>query len=125
MVALLMHATYGFGGAIVLALASAAISRTFFGASVMATPELSLVYAIAFFAVNVSTPFLRNILIPMGGVRTVLVATLVSLAVGLPISVFLARPVGAVGVAAGLAASEVLMAALVVLASVNRERRTR
>ena len=37
----------------------------------------------------------------------------------------LLRRVAGIGVAAGLAASEVLMAALVVLASANREERTR
>ncbi len=98
-------------GLLVLAVGGTWATAVLFGAD-KAGDALTLVfYGIAFFCVAMSTPLIRNVLIPARRDRAVFRATVLAAVVGLLVMVLLGVVLGPVGVAIGFAASEALMLA--------------
>lgn len=95
-------------GWIVLALLGPLLSGWMFGASKQGDPVVFHFYGIAFVAIAMSTPLIRNILIPARRDRVVFVITLIAAAVGVGAMVLAGAAFGIVGVATGFATSEVI-----------------
>lgn len=70
-------------------------------------------YGVAFFAVSVSTPLIRNLLIPSLKTRFVLAGTAIGALVGVIAMLTLGRTFGANGVAAGFMLSEVMLVVVI------------
>lgn len=109
LVGLAAHAVLGVAGALILAFGGQVISETLLGAAVVPVAGVFLWYGIAFFAISTATPFIRNLLIPSGRVRTVVSATLISALVGVSSMIAFGMTMGATGVALALALSELLV----------------
>lgn len=116
----------GVAGALGLALLGTWATGFLFGEDLSITPTTAAFYGLAFLCICLSTSLGRHILIPLGLPRYLLTATLCGAAIGIPAMAVLAHRFGAVGGAAGYAASELTMT--VVLATllwrVTRSRRT-
>lgn len=95
-------------GWIVLALLGPLLSGWMFGADKQGDPAAFHFFGIAFVAIALSTPLIRNILIPARRDRIVFVVTLVAASVGIAAMIAAGTAFGIVGVAAGFAASEVV-----------------
>lgn len=99
----------GVVGGIALAVAGPWVTGIMFGQLVAADSSPSLWYGIAFFFLAVSSPLQRNLLLPNGRTKMVLVATAIAALVGISV-MFLAGCNGiAAGIAAGMAGSECLI----------------
>ncbi|MCP1429493.1 PST family polysaccharide transporter [Microbacterium foliorum] len=96
-------------GWVVLAVLGPWLSGWMFGADKQGDPAAFHFFGIAFVAISLSTPLIRNILIPARRDRTVFVITLVAAIVGIGAMVLAGASFGIAGVAAGFAASEVIM----------------
>ncbi|MEP6631203.1 MAG: polysaccharide biosynthesis protein [Lapillicoccus sp.] len=108
-VALLAHVGLGVvGGALFAALGPWA-TGLLFGADVAAPRDVCAWYGLAFAALSASTPPIRNVLVPAGRVRLVLIWTLGSALLGLAVMVAAAAMEWSAGVAAGMALSEVVL----------------
>jgi PST family polysaccharide transporter len=105
-VALVGMTAIGAAGWLFLALAGPWASALLFGAEKQGDPMAFHFYGVAFFAVSVSTPLIRNILIPARRDRAVLAVTLVAAALGIGLMVIFGISFGVAGVAAGFAVSE-------------------
>lgn len=112
--ALVVHAALGVIGGVLIAVLGPWATGIVFGASVAAQPVPSGLYAVAFFCISLATPMIRNLLIPAGRFRIVLVATVSAALAGLTIMISGAQAGSAVVIAAGVAVSE--LTALLVLA---------
>lgn len=108
------HAVLGLvGGAAIAALGPWA-TAFLFGPSVAAQPAPSALFGLAFFAISVATPLIRNLLIPADRFRIVLAATITAAVAGL-VTMIIGSSLGSpVIIALGVASSE--LAALIVLA---------
>ncbi|WP_067198421.1 lipopolysaccharide biosynthesis protein [Microbacterium sp. XT11] len=95
-------------GWVVLALLGPLLSGWMFGADKQGDPVVFHFFGIAFIAISLSTPLIRNILIPARRDRLVFVITLVAAAVGVGAMIAAGAAFGIVGVAAGFAASELI-----------------
>lgn len=100
----------GVVGAMGLAWLGVPISTLVFGEEVAPSEHVMLWLALAYAAVSISTPLIRNILVPLRREKSVLAVTLVSAIVGLGTMAGLGQLWGAPGIAAGLAASEIMTA---------------
>lgn len=109
-IAILIMLTVGAVGAAVLALVGVPAAALVFGQEVAPTQDVMLWLALAYFCVSVSTPLIRNILVPARREKSVLVVTLSSALIGLATMIALGQLWGAPGVAAGLAISELVTA---------------
>jgi O-antigen/teichoic acid export membrane protein len=118
-IALGLHAILGCGGGLLLLAGLPAATRVLFGQEVAATHEVAVGYAVAFLALNISTPLNSNLFIPFGRVLTVLWVTMLCLAIGIPLMFVLGRFHGASGVSSAFALSEVTMATLAAIASIR------
>ena len=90
-----------------------------FGPDVAAPRDVCVWYGLAFLFLSVSTPPIRNLLIPAGRVRLVLGWTLGSAVVGLALMVAAAVAGWSAGVAAAMAVSEALLLAGLLLPASN------
>lgn len=108
-IALVAHTVLGLVGLLFLCIAGPWSTEILFGTAVAAHNPMMAFYGIAYFAVSVSTPLVRNLLIPAGRTRVVLFATIVGAIVGLPSMVILNTTMGASGVGLGFATSELLV----------------
>lgn len=115
--AIVFHLLLGLAGLTFLCLFGSWATEFLFGDAVAAGEMMMICYGVAYFAVCASTPFVRNILVPAGRTKVVLLATLLGAFTGIPSMVFLKDLWGAAGVAAGLAASEALVLVVTVVAS--------
>jgi len=121
--AFLAHLALGVVGGLLFAALGPWVTGFLFGPDVAAPRDVCVWYGVAFLFVSVSTPPIRNLLVPAGRVRLVLGWTLGSAVVGLLLMVGAALAGWSAGVAAGMAVSEaVLLAGLLVPAL--RESRT-
>lgn len=102
-----LHGLVAVIGFAVLVFGGPLISSLFLGEAVAASNQLFLWYGIAYIAISLTTPFIRNILIPAERNATVLAATVAAAVVGLLLMVILGALVGAVGVLIAYAVSEV------------------
>jgi len=114
--AITVHVLLGIAGFAFLAIFGPWSTRLLFGAAVATTQPVATMYGIAYLAVSTSTPFMRNILLPRGQSRAVLLATILGACVGLPLMVLWGRGGQSWGIAAGLAASELTVLVTAVLA---------
>ncbi|MDK9347715.1 hypothetical protein FAM23867_001805 [Propionibacterium freudenreichii] len=113
--AIALHAVLGLLGAAGIAFVGPWATRVLFGAQVAAGPSLTAWYAVAFLFISASTPFLRNILVPNGRQKTVLLATMTAAVLGIIVMVLAGLDNRAAGIAAGLALSEALIMAVTTL----------
>lgn len=108
-VAILLMGGVAVIGLLVLAVGGAWLSAWLFGTDKAGDAGTLLFYGIAFFCVTMSTPLIRNVLIPARRDRAVFQATVGAAAVGLATMALLGTAMGPLGVAIGFAASEGLM----------------
>lgn len=103
------HLGLGVIGLLVLVVAGPPVGSLISSGRAPATTELCLLYGLAFVFISVATPFTRNLLVPAGRDRLVLNATIVSAIVGVTTMLVAGRLGSPAGIAAGMAASELLV----------------
>ena len=123
-VAIVLHALLGMAGGVFMALFGGWLSGILFGSAVASDKTTSLWYGVTFFCISSSTPFLRNILIPRGRARAVLVFSVVSAVAGLALMFLGALQGSASRIALGLTASEFVLALCVILIGTRLLRRS-
>lgn len=109
------HVVLGLAGFVILVVAGPPVGSFLFGADKAPTVVLCALYGATFLCISVATPLSRNILIPAGRQRFVLASTILAALVGV-VAMLVAGAAGRVeGIALGVALSEaVVLAALVV-----------
>lgn len=112
-IALLAHLGVGIIGLLVLVIAGPAVATWLLGAEVAPSPALFPAYGVTFLIISLTTPLIRNVLVPADRSRTVLVATVLSAGVGLPAMTVCGLLGGATTIVWGLALSEVVVLAIV------------
>jgi PST family polysaccharide transporter len=116
-IAVLVHLLVGSGGLLCFVIFGQWATALLFGSKVQSSRLVGIWLGVAFFAISVSTPFIRNILVPARRERLVLNATVLGAVVGLGLMVLGAQVWGAAGVAAALATSELVTAVITGVAS--------
>lgn len=117
------HLALGLLGGAAIAVLGPWATGVLFGADVAAQAVPSALFGIAFLCISLATPMIRNLLIPAGRVRTVFAATIAAAAVGLIIMVLGSAAGSAVIVSLGVASSEfVALAVLIVPAAMEFRR---
>ncbi|GAA2726619.1 hypothetical protein CAE01nite_22470 [Cellulomonas aerilata] len=119
------HAVLGGVGLAFLVLVGERASAIIFGQSVAAGTAVVVACGVAYAAVSMSTPLVRNTLIPGGRPGVVLATTTVTGVLGVGVMWTLGLHLGAAGIAWGFAASEVLNLALLASAVLVIGRRQR
>jgi PST family polysaccharide transporter len=109
--AFIAHLVLGVVGGLLFATLGPWVTGFVFGADVAAPRDVCVWYGVAFLFLSLSTPPIRNLLIPAGRVRLVLGWTLGSAVVGLALMVGAAVAGWSAGVAAGMALSEAVLLA--------------
>lgn len=94
-------------GWVVLAVFGPLLSGVLFGFDKQGDPAAFQFLAVAFIAVSMSTPLIRNILMPARRDRSVLLVSMSAAILGIGLMIVLGSWLGIVGVAIGFAASEV------------------
>ena len=120
LLAIWSHAALGTVGGGLLALLGPWATEILFGAPVRATQLTCLFYGLAFFFISAASPFTRNLLIPFGGERLILVWTAVSAVLGVGTMVAAGTGNWAEGIAQGMACSEALLFVALVLPGLRR-----
>ena len=105
------HLALGVVGGLLFAALGPWATGFVFGPDVAAPRDVCVWYGVAFLFLSVSTPPIRNLLVPAGRVRLVLGWTLGSAAVGLVLMIGAAVAGWSAGVAAGMAVSEAVLLA--------------
>ncbi|KTS03332.1 lipopolysaccharide biosynthesis protein [Microbacterium testaceum] len=105
-IALLLHTVLGVLGAAGLGLVGPWATAVLFGGHLGATKELFVGYAVAFFFVSLGTPLVRNVLVPLGRTRAVVVADAAGLVCGAGTAFLLVPTVGVAGIPLALATTE-------------------
>jgi len=105
------HLVLGVVGGLLFAALGPWVTGFVFGPDVAAPRDVCVWYGVAFLFLSVSTPPIRNLLVPAGRVRLVLGWTLGSAAVGLVLMIGAAVAGWSAGVAAGMAVSEAILLA--------------
>lgn len=121
------HAILGILGAVVLTLLGPPVSLLLFAGQVQASSLVCLYYGIAFAFLSASTPFIRNLLIPAGRQKLILLWTVVSAVLGVTAMLISGMSGNVPGVALGMALSEIfLFFALLfpALRTIDNERNT-
>lgn len=90
-------------------------SKLLLGADVIATQGAIFWYGMAFFFLCISTPLLRNLLVPNGRARLALLATVVAAVIGLSVMFLSGFQHNPTGIAAGMAGSEGLILAILLV----------
>lgn len=107
--AILAHTMLGLLGGAAIAWLAPAVTGFVFGADVAATFAQSLFFGLSLLFISVTTPLIRNVMIPAGKYRQVFVATVVAAVGGLATMITFGVAGSSAGIAAGLAASEMLI----------------
>ena len=105
------HLALGVVGGLLFAALGPWATGFVFGPEVAAPRDVCVWYGVAFLFLSVSTPPIRNLLVPAGRVRLVLGWTLGSAVVGLVLMIGAAVAGWSAGVAAGMAVSEAVLLA--------------
>ena len=105
------HLVLGVVGGLLFAALGPWVTGFVFGPDVAAPRDVCVWYGVAFLFLSVSTPPIRNLLVPAGRVRLVLGWTLGSAVVGLVLMLGAAVAGWSAGVAAGMAVSEAVLLA--------------
>jgi len=114
-----VHVIIGAAGCLCLATLGPWLTAVLFGSDVAASREVMTWLGVAFFMIAVSTPFIRNVLMPTGNARVVLRATIVGSVLGIATMIALVGPWGATGIAAGVAISETCIVIACALSSIG------
>jgi O-antigen/teichoic acid export membrane protein len=122
---IIAHTLLGIFGFLVLALLGQLIATFLLGGDVVPTSIVFVWYGFAFFSISVSTPLMRNLLIPADRTRVVLVATLSSAVIGLVGMILLGIVWGPEGVAAALALSEFVVVCILAVPAARLLRHER
>jgi PST family polysaccharide transporter len=109
--AFLAHLVLGVVGGGLFAALGPWVTGFVFGPDVAASRDVCVWYGVAFLFLSVSTPPIRNLLVPAGRVRLVLGWTLGSAVAGLVLMIGAAVAGWSAGVAAGMAVSEAVLLA--------------
>ncbi|MFC8304081.1 polysaccharide biosynthesis protein [Specibacter sp. NPDC057265] len=109
LIAIWSHAILGVVGAAILTIFGPFASKLLFAGQIQASTELCFYYGVSFAFLSASTPFIRNLLIPAGKKSLVLRWTLVSAVLGVAFMLISGLGGNVVGVAMGMALSEVLL----------------
>lgn len=109
--AFLSHLVLGIVGGLLFAALGPWVTGFVFGPAVAAPRDVCVWYGVAFLFLSVSTPPIRNLLVPAGRIRLVLGWTLGSAVVGLVLMIGAAVAGWSAGVAAGMAVSEAVLLA--------------
>lgn len=117
------HVLLGACGFIFLSKFGVWFTQSLFGDSVSATSAQVFWYGVTFLAVSASTPFVRNLLIPNGRTRLVMISSLIAALFGLASMVTFGAMFGVTGIAAGLAVAEILSLAIVASSALRYLRR--
>ncbi|PJJ65725.1 lipopolysaccharide biosynthesis protein [Compostimonas suwonensis] len=104
--AIIAHLVLGTIGMLVLAVGGPWATSLLFGEDVAAAGYVCFWFGMAYLMLSVSTPFMRNLLLPHGRASVILKATVAGAIIGVPIMIWGALTIGGVGVAMGLALSE-------------------
>lgn len=121
--AITAHALLGIVGGGAIALLAPLVTSIVFGAEVAATPTQSLYFGLSLFFISTTTPLIRNIMIPAGRYRQVFVATAIAAVGGLSVMILSGSAGSSAGIAAGLAASELLIFTVLLPTSILQLRR--
>ena len=105
------HLVLGVVGGLLFAALGPWVTGFVFGPDVAAPRDVCVWYGVAFLFLSVSTPPIRNLLVPAGRVRLVLGWTLGSAVVGLVLMIGAVVAGWSAGVAAGMAVSEAVLLA--------------
>ena len=105
------HLVLGVVGGLLFAALGPWVTGFVFGPDVAAPRDVCVWYGVAFLFLSVSTPPIRNLLVPAGRVRLVLGWTLGSAVMGLVLMIGAAVAGWSAGVAAGMAVSEAVLLA--------------
>ncbi len=105
-IALGLHLGLGLAGAVALIAAGPLATRLLFGEHLAAPLPLFVGYAAAFFFVSSGTPIVRNILVPQGRTRVVVVCDTIGLACGGAAAVPMIAGFGVPGIPLALAVAE-------------------
>lgn len=116
------HVALGVSGAAFLALLGPLATEILYGAPVRASTGTCLFFGISFLFISASSPFMRNLLIPFGGQRLILVWTVVSAVFGLSWMVFAGYSGWTDGIAMGMAISEGILFLAVLWPGLRRLR---
>lgn len=119
------HAVLGVSGGTAMALLGVPVSVLLFGEAVAASGQVMACYGIAFAAVCISTPYIRNVLVPQGNSRLVLVATLGGVLCGVATLFVLPGLLGLLGVALSLAVSDLVTMTLIICMAWKTNKVTR
>ena len=129
LLAMAAHASTGVVGLVFLGGFGPMVTSFLFGADVAATRPTAIWYGVAFLFISLSTPLIRNLLVPSGRGRFVLVATLATSVAGLALMAYGAVQRDGTLIAMGLASSEILLTVLLAPAALRllpgRERSSR
>lgn len=106
LVAFSAHAVLGTIGGAALALLAPPLSELFFGSELETSHTIAAALGVSFFCASVTTPVVRNLLIPHGHRRAPLIATFCATIAGLGSLYPLYAALGVVGVAFAVALSE-------------------
>lgn len=120
-VALIGHAGLAVVGGAGLVLLGPLASEVLFGEALSASPTVFVGYGLAFFFVCLSTPFVRNVLVPLGRARTVLAANIAGLISG-AVMLWASSGAGVVGVTAAFATTEGVTMAFAMVAAAHAWR---
>ena len=103
------HLGLGVVGALLFVGLGPWVTGLLFGADLAAPRDVCAAYAVSFLFISASTPLIRNLLIPDGQTRLVLLWTTVSAVVGVVVMIATASAGWLAGVVWGMAASEAAM----------------
>ncbi|SDO52433.1 Membrane protein involved in the export of O-antigen and teichoic acid [Microbacterium sp. ru370.1] len=125
LVALALHLVVGVVGLLVLVLLGPWLTAAFLGAEVAPPASMFPAYGVTYLIISLTTPLIRNVLVPAGRNRIVLTAIVASAAVGLPAMFVLGASLGATAIVWGLAVSEIVVLTVVGTAALQEIRRQR
>lgn len=124
-VALALHLVVGVIGLLVLVLLGPWLTAAFLGQAVAPPPAMFPAYGVTYLIISMTTPLIRNILVPANRNRIVLIAIVSSAGVGLPAMFVLGATLGATAIVWGLAVSEIVVLTIVGIAALGEIRRQR
>ncbi|ACL40384.1 polysaccharide biosynthesis protein [Pseudarthrobacter chlorophenolicus A6] len=107
--AIVSHFVLGLAGAAFLTLLGPLATTLIFGADKSASMATCAFYGLSFLFISASTPFIRNLLLPQGRQRLILVWTLISAIVGVTLMFVAATRGWADGIALSMALSEAIL----------------
>lgn len=125
LVALALHLVVGVIGLLVLVLLGPWLTAAFLGEAVAPPASMFPAYGVTYLIISLTTPLIRNVLVPAGRNRVVLLAIVASASVGLPAMFVLGATLGATAIVWGLAVSEVVVLTVVGIAATREIRAQR